>query len=86
VHRYSAILLQRSKGENAMHPIYYCSGKTSPAEERYTSYEVEVLAIVKAIKKLLGIPFKIVTDCHAFTATMIKKDLCGVLGFIARRV
>jgi hypothetical protein len=77
---YGAILLQRSRGDGAMHPVYYCSGKTTPAEEKYTSYELEVLAIVKALRKfrvyLLGISFKIITDCRAFTATMNKKELC----------
>lgn len=80
MHGYGAILLQRGRSDNAMHPVYYSSDKTTPAEERYTSYELEVLAIVKALKKfriyLLGIPFKIVTDCRAFMATMNKKDLC----------
>lgn len=77
---YGAILLQKSGEDGAFHPTYYLSGKTSPAERRYTSYELEVLAIVKALVKfriyLLGIPFKIVTDCRAFTLTMHKKDLC----------
>jgi len=80
MHGYGAILLQRSRGDDAMHPVYYCSGKTTPAEEKYTSYELEVSAIVKALKKfrvyLLGIPFKIVTDCRAFAVTMNKEDLC----------
>lgn len=44
------------------------------------SYELEVLAIVKALVKfrvyLLGIPFKIITDCRAFALTMHKRDLC----------
>jgi len=80
MHGYGAILLQRNKDDDTMHPVYYYSGKTTPAEEKYTSYELEVLAIIKAIKKfrvyLLGVPFKIVTDCRAFMATMNKKDLC----------
>jgi len=41
---------------------------------------LEVLAIVKALKRfrvyLLGITFKIVTDCRAFMLTMNKRDLC----------
>ena len=77
---YGAILLQRDSEDNVFHPVYYSSEKTSPAEEKYTSYELEVLAIVKALKKirvyLLGIPFKIVTDCRAFALTIRKKDLC----------
>jgi len=60
-----------------MHPVYYC--RKASAEKKYTSYELEVLAIVKALKRfqvyLLGIPFKIITDCCAFMATMNKKDL-----------
>lgn len=77
---YGAILLQRDSVDGAFHPIYFASGKTSVAEEKYASYELEVLAIVKALKKfrvyLLGIAFKIITDCQAFALTMRKKDLC----------
>lgn len=80
VRGYGAVLLQRGGDDGAFHPVYYASGRTTPAEERYTSYELEVLAIIKSLKKfrvyLLGIAFKIVTDCRAFTLTMSKKDLC----------
>lgn len=80
IHGYGAILLQKSKVDNEWHPVYYSSNKTTPAEQKYSSYELEVLAIVKALKKfrvyLLGIQFTIVTDCRAFVATMNKKDLC----------
>jgi len=78
-HGYGAILLQRDT-DNSLHPVYYASGRTTPAEEKYTSYELEVLAIIKSLKKfrvyLIGISFKIVTDCRAFSLTMNKKDLC----------
>lgn len=77
---FGAILLQRDDGDGKMHPVYYASGKTTPAESRYTSYELEVLAIVRALKKfriyLLGLHFTIVTDCRAFSLTMNKRDLC----------
>lgn len=80
MHGYGAILLQRDSVDQLLHPVYYMSGKTTAAEEKYSSYELEVLAIVRALKKfrvyLLGIPFKIVTDCRAFALTMQKKDLC----------
>ncbi|GFW98076.1 hypothetical protein TNCV_2491321 [Trichonephila clavipes] len=50
------------------------SQKTTPAEEKYSSYELEVLAVVNALKKfrtyLLGNHFKIITDCSAFQKTM----------------
>lgn len=76
---YGAILLQKDS-DNAFHPIYYASSKTIPAEKKYTSYELEVLAIIKSLKKfrvyLLDIRFKIITDCRAFTLTMNKRDLC----------
>ena len=75
-----AILLQRNSEDGLQHPVYYASWKTSPVEERYTSYELEILAVVKALGKfrvyLLGINFKIVTDCRAFVQTMSKKDTC----------
>ncbi|GFX66277.1 hypothetical protein TNCV_342511 [Trichonephila clavipes] len=52
---------------------------TNTAEEKYDSYELEVLAIINALKKfrvyLLGQHFKIVTDCSAFQKTMQKKEL-----------
>lgn len=51
MHGYDAILFQRSNDDGAMHPVYYASGKTTPAEERYTSYELEVLAIIRSLKK-----------------------------------
>ncbi|GFX44876.1 transposon Tf2-9 polyprotein [Trichonephila clavipes] len=48
------------------------------AEEKYDSYELEVLAIINALQKfrvyLLGQHFKIVTDCSAFQKTMQKKE------------
>ncbi|GFS74284.1 retrovirus-related Pol polyprotein from transposon 297 [Trichonephila clavipes] len=62
----AAVLLQRSPDVNSLHPIYYMSRKTSETERKYTSYELEVLAIIEALKKfkvyILGMPFKIITD------------------------
>ncbi|XP_043263810.1 uncharacterized protein LOC122404023 [Colletes gigas] len=78
-HGYGAILMQRDENLK-WHPVYYASGKTTPAEAKYSSYELEVLAIVRALRRfrvyLLGIQFRIITDCKAFTLTMQKKDLC----------
>lgn len=48
---YGAILLQRDNEDQLLHPIYYASCKTIPAKEKYASYELEVLAIVKALKQ-----------------------------------
>lgn len=70
--------MQRSNDDGQMHPVYYTSRKTTPAERKYTSYELEALAVI-ALKKfrtyLLGIKFKIITDCSAFQKTLSKRDL-----------
>jgi len=62
---YGAILFQRNNEDQRFHFMYYSSGKTTPAEAKYSSYELEILAIVKALKKfrvyLLGIAFTFVT-------------------------
>ncbi|GFS64714.1 transposon Tf2-11 polyprotein [Trichonephila clavipes] len=75
---YGAILLQEAE-DGKLHPVYYMSKKANTAEEKYDSYELEVLAIINALKKfrvyLLGQHFKIVTDCSAFQKTMQKMEL-----------
>ncbi|GFW78535.1 retrovirus-related Pol polyprotein from transposon 17.6 [Trichonephila clavipes] len=75
---FGAALLQKSD-DGLFHPIYYFSRKTTVQQEKYSSYELEVLAIIEALKKfrsyLLGTKFKIITDCDAFQKTMHKKDL-----------
>jgi len=47
------------------------SRETTDAQRKYSSYELEVLAVIEAITKfrvyLLGIPFKIFTEGNAFT-------------------
>ncbi|GFW77804.1 hypothetical protein TNCV_3403801 [Trichonephila clavipes] len=75
---YGAILLQEAE-DGKLHPVYYMSKKTNTAEEKYDSYELEVLAIINALKKLrvylLEQHFKIVTYCSAFQKTMQKKEI-----------
>ncbi|GBN28082.1 Transposon Tf2-9 polyprotein [Araneus ventricosus] len=75
---YGAVLLQEAE-DGKLHPVQYMSKKTTPAEEKYSSYELEVLAVVNALRKfrtyLMGNHFKIITDCSAFQRTMDKKDL-----------
>lgn len=75
---YGAILLQR-KSDKKFHPVYYFSKRTTEAESRYHSFELETLAIVNALKRfrvyLEGIPFKIVTDCNSLTLTLSKKQI-----------
>lgn len=75
---FGAVLLQKYDNENNYHPVQYMSYKTSEAERKCHSYELEVLAIIKAVQKfrvyLLGIRFKLVTDCKAFQKTFKKKE------------
>lgn len=74
----AAILMQKHP-EGGIHPVRYMSRRTNEAEMKYSSYELEALAIVEGVKKfrhyLFGIHFKIVTDCQAFELTLRKKDL-----------
>ncbi|GFW53674.1 transposon Tf2-9 polyprotein [Trichonephila clavipes] len=77
---FSAVLFQKSD-DGLFHPLstHYFSRKTTVQQEKYSSYELEVLAIIEALKKfrsyLLSTKFKIITDCDAFQKTMHKKDL-----------
>lgn len=52
---------------------------TQGAESKYHSYELETLAVVKALQHfrhyLVGVHFKVVTDCNALKLTQKKKDL-----------
>lgn len=59
--------------------VAYYSRKTSPEERKYHSYDLETLAVFNAFKAfrtyLLGIKFKLITDCNAIRATASKKDI-----------
>ncbi|GFX81281.1 retrovirus-related Pol polyprotein from transposon 297 [Trichonephila clavipes] len=73
-----AVLLQQGE-DGRFYPIHYMSKKTSSEEEKLCSYELEVLAVIEALKKfrnyLLGRKFRIQTDCAAFAKTLDKKEL-----------
>ncbi|GFX23414.1 transposon Tf2-6 polyprotein [Trichonephila clavipes] len=74
-----AVLLQKSIHDNQFHPVFYMSKNTSYHERKYTSFELDVLAVVEALKKfriyVLGTSFKIITDCDALVKTLSKKEL-----------
>ncbi|GFX82763.1 retrovirus-related Pol polyprotein from transposon 17.6 [Trichonephila clavipes] len=74
-----AVLLQKSIHDNQFHPVLYMSKKTSDHERKYTGFELEVLAVVEALRKfriyVLGTSFKIITDCDALVKTLSKKEL-----------
>jgi len=44
-------LMQRDSEDQQFHPVEFMSRKTNGCEEKYSSYELEVLAIVNALKK-----------------------------------
>lgn len=71
--------MQRNNDDQMMHPVFYLSRKTSEAEEKYDSYTLEALAVVKAVDTfrpcIMDKKFKIITDCEAFRRTMDKRTL-----------
>lgn len=75
----ASVLMQRRSDEKDFHPVYFYSKMTTPAEANYDSYHLEALAIIRSVEKfrtyLLGIKFKIVTDCQAFEKTLRKKEV-----------
>jgi len=74
---YGAILLHRI--ESKPHVIEYFSKTTTSVESRYHSYELETLAVVKAVKHfrhyLIGREFVVYTDCNSLKASRTKIDL-----------
>lgn len=73
---YGGILLQKQT-DNTWRPISFWSQRTTPAESRYHSFELECLAVVYALKRfhvyLAGRRFKVMTD--SFRLTLNKKDV-----------
>jgi len=59
--------------------VFYFSQRTTEAESRYHSFELECLAVVYSIKRfhvyLAGIHFKIVTDCNSLRLTLDKQTI-----------
>ncbi|CAK1595076.1 unnamed protein product [Parnassius mnemosyne] len=74
---YGAVLIQ--KVNHLPHVIAYFSHRTTGAESRYHSYELETLAVVKAVEHfrhyLYGRKFTVFTDCSSLKASHSKKDL-----------
>lgn len=73
------ILLQRPDEKTPLKPVAYFSKQTTREEEHLHSYELETLAVVLSLKKfrtyLIGIQFKVLTDCNALRTTLTKRDL-----------
>lgn len=73
------ILLQRPDEKSPLKPVAYFSKQTTKDEEFFHSYELETLAVVCSLKRfrtyLIGINFKVYTDCNALRTTLTKRDL-----------
>ena len=74
----AAILLQKQEQGN-LAPIAYFSQLTNKAEANYHSFELEMLAMVRAIERfhiyLYGIKFTVVTDCSALVYALNKATI-----------
>uniref|UniRef100_A0A146KYH2 RNA-directed DNA polymerase n=1 Tax=Lygus hesperus TaxID=30085 RepID=A0A146KYH2_LYGHE len=74
---YGSIIFNIINGERRV--VGYLSRRTTPAEEKYHSYELETLAAVKSFKHwecfLLYHDFILVTDCKSFQASFVKQNL-----------
>ncbi|CAB3226541.1 unnamed protein product [Arctia plantaginis] len=73
----AGILMQKHSG--VLKPVAYYSRKTTKDEQNLHSFELETLAVIASLKRfrvyLLGLKFKIVTDCNALRTTLTKRDL-----------
>lgn len=74
----AGIILQKDRN-NLLRPVSFYSRQTNVNEEKYHSYELEVLAVVETLKRyrvyLLGRQFTVVTDCSAIKSCENKKEL-----------
>ena len=74
---YGAILTHQVEGKGKA--IEYYSKRTTLAESRYNSYELETLAVVNAVERfrhyLHGWEFLVVTDCDSSKASSNKVHL-----------
>lgn len=77
-HGFGAILMQKGV-DHKFHPVLYFSKRTTDSESRYHSFELEMLAIVYALRRfrvyLYGIQFKIVTDCNSLALALKKQEI-----------
>lgn len=63
-------MLPKSQKDNQFHPSYHMSKKITDLESKYCIYELAILSVVEALKKIricfLEVPFVLVTDCSTF--------------------
>lgn len=70
--------------QNGEQPVHFYSRQTSTEEKKYHSFELELLAVVEGLQKfrhyLLGVEFKIITDCNAVRHALNKKEIIPRIG------
>lgn len=49
---FRGILLQKHDADKKFYPVFYFSRKTNPTQGKYHSYELGMLAVIEALKKL----------------------------------
>lgn len=77
MHGLDALLLQKQRSNNFA-PIAYFSQATNKTEEKYHSFELEMLAIVRSERfhiYFYGSDFTVVTDCNALVHAVNKANL-----------
>lgn len=67
---FGAILMQKDNEDDMYHPVYYMSEKTSRDEQKWDSYTLEVLVVVRALKK-----FHTYLIGHVFNWTNLKLSI-----------
>lgn len=76
---FGGILLQRQENDKKFHPVLFYTRKTTAAESKLHSFELETLAVVYTLQRfrmyLFGLKFVIVTDCEAMKKTLDKRDV-----------
>ena len=69
----------QKQSDDIFRPVSFFSQRTTPAEVKYHSFELECLAVVYALKRykiyLMGSNFKIITDCDSFRLTLNKQEI-----------
>lgn len=74
----AGILLQKDTN-GLWRPVAYYSRQTTADEQKFHSFELKTLAVIASLSKfrvyLLGLKFKIITDCHSLRTTLTKRDL-----------
>lgn len=77
-HEFRAILMQKQDNDQ-IHLVFYFSRRTTEAEARYHSFELETSAIIYAFCRfriyLQDIPFTIVSDYNVVTQMLEKRNI-----------